>query len=186
MKMTSLSRAALGCALAFCACSPAATSTPLPNGDCVAETRTMPDEGGNHVAVGTPLSFLSNPPSSGTHYPLWGRWGEHSEVLHRGHYVHNLEHGGVALLYRCEGSCPETVAALRAVLESVPTDSSCRSPVKSRIVLTADPLLDTPIAAAAWTQIYKADCVNGPSLLAFINANYDRAPESLCGEGQVP
>lgn len=159
---------------------------PLPVGTCTPATRAVADEGAQHVALDSPLTFQSNPPASGSHYPLWGRWGVHPEVLTRGYYVHNLEHGGVALLYRCDTPCPETIAALQAVMDNAPRDSTCAASIKSRLVLTADPLLDTPVAAAAWTKTYRADCVDGPSLLAFIAANYDHGPESLCAEGQMP
>lgn len=168
------------------ACGESAPGGPLPIGACVPEQRMVPDEGAAHVATGTPLGFASNPPASGSHYPRWGRWGVHGEVLPRGHYVHNLEHGGVVLLYRCEGACPEIEAGLRAVMDNVPTDSACSSAIRTRLVLTADPLLDTKVAAAAWTHIYRADCVDGASLLEFIRSHYDQAPESSCSEGQIP
>lgn len=167
-------------------CGESPPGGPLPMGACAPQQRMVPDEGADHVATGTQLSFASNPPASGKHYPLWGRWGVHPEVLPRGHWVHNLEHGGVALLYRCDGACPEIEAGLRAVMDNAPTDSACSSAIRTRLVLTPDPLLDTKVAAAAWTHTYTADCVDGPSLLEFIRSHYDQAPESLCNEGQIP
>lgn len=152
---------------------------------CPATVQKVPYEGAQHVPVDMPVSYGSNPPASGMHYPFWGRWGEHVNPLPRGHYVHNLEHGGVVLLYRCTAPCPDVVAGLRAVLSAQPQDPACTAPLRSRIVLTPDPLLDVPVAAAAWQHIYRADCVDAPSLSAFISQHYDQASESLCAEGSV-
>lgn len=179
----------LGGAMLLGACSPSAPGSPeepLPDPLCPVETREVEYEGAEHVPTGTPLTYRTNPPASGQHYPVWGRYGVHTQPLPRGHYVHNLEHGGVALLYRCDGDCSQTEAALRGLLEGWDPDPACQAPVRSRLVLTADPLLDVPVAAAAWRNIYRAQCVDLPSLRAFIRAHYDRAPESLCADGAVP
>jgi hypothetical protein len=157
-----------------------------PPAQCPVQIQKVANEGAQHVPVGSQLTFASNPPASGPHYPYWGRWAVHSSPLPRGNYVHNLEHGGVALLYRCRDACPEIVAGLRAVMDAQPQDPSCTPPIRSRIVLTPDPDLDVPVAAAAWTYTYRADCVDAPSLSAFIRDHYDQAPESLCADGSVP
>jgi len=52
-----------------------------------------------------------------------------------------------------------------------------------RTVITPDPLLDVPVAAAAWGYTYKADCVDLPSLIAFATEHYGNGPEVLCGNG---
>lgn len=146
------------------------------------------DEGEFHAPVGTTLTFGTNPPNSGTHYPLWGRWGKHDQVLDRGYYVHNLEHGGVALLYKCDTAdgCPAIVSQLEEVMNSRPIDDLCFGTVKNRMFLTADPLLDVPVAAAAWRNIYRAPCVDAPSLKAFVKAHYGKGPEATCSDGSVP
>lgn len=157
----------------------------LPPPACDVDIQEVAYEGAQHVPVDMPLSYGSNPPASGMHYPYWGTWGVHDTPLPRGNYVHNMEHGGVALLYRCDGGCPDIVAALRGVMDGQPQDSSCSAPVRNRIVVTADSLLDVPVAAAAWRFTYRAACVDAPSLAAFISAHYDRGPESLCAQGQI-
>lgn len=161
-----------------------ADDTPPPL--CPVETQELPNAGEFHAELGTALTFDSNPPASGTHYPLWGHWGRHTEVLERGYYVHNLEHGGVVLLYNCATPCPDIEAALSAIMDERPRDPICFSSLKNRMVLTADPLLDVRVAAAAWQHIYRADCVDAPSLRKFIDAHYAHAPEQTCTDGQVP
>ena len=153
---------------------------------CEVNTQQFADEGQFHAPEGTGLTFGSNPPNSGTHFPVWGRYGKHDEVLERGYYVHNMEHGAVVLLYKCNGACPEITNALQEVMDSRPADSSCFANVKNRLVLTADPLLDVPVAAAAWRNTYRAQCVDAPSLKKFIATYYGKGPEDTCAEGSVP
>jgi hypothetical protein len=150
---------------------------------CNDRTQSFPIEGQTHVTVGTALAYGSNPPSSGNHYPAWGHWGVHDTPLARGHYVHNLEHGGVALLYKCDAACPEVVDALRALADARPQDPICSGGVRARILITADPDLAAPVAATAWGQTYQADCVDAPSLEAFLDAHYGHGPEAVCADG---
>ncbi len=175
-------------AVALCGCGNHQEAPPPPEaqGPCAVQIQSWPEEGQQHVAEGTPLQFGSNPPSSGNHYPIWGRWGVHEKPLERGYYVHNLEHGGIVLLYRCADSCSDVVAELQSVLHSRPADPACAPEVSSRIVLTADPLLDVPVAAAAWGHTYRGQCLDRPLLNDFIEAHYDKAPESTCVQGFVP
>lgn len=178
----------LGLWLSGLGCGPSETggSVEMPvGGACGATVQMVPFEGAQHVPSDMPVTYGSNPPASGMHYPFWGRWGEHVDPLPRGNYVHNLEHGGVVLLYRCTAPCPDVVASLRAVMAARPQDPACSSAIRSRIVLTPDPLLTVPVAASAWNFVYRADCVDAPSLHAFIDQHYDQASESLCNDGSV-
>ncbi len=178
----------LGLVLGGLGCGPSETGggVEMPvGGACGATVQMVPFEGAQHVPSDMPVTYGSNPPASGMHYPFWGRWGEHVDPLPRGNYVHNLEHGGVVLLYRCTAPCPDVVAGLRAVMAARPQDPACSPAIRSRIVLTPDPLLTVPVAASAWNYVYRADCVDAPSLHAFIDQHYDQASESLCNDGSV-
>ncbi len=155
-------------------------------GPCNAKSIAMPIEGAMHVAVGTNVAYRSNPPSSGNHFPYWGTWGAHDPALERGHYVHNLEHGGVALLYKCDGSACPDAAGLRAFMDGRPQDPICTAPVRARFILTADASIPTAIAATAWGHVYLADCLDTTTLGAFVDAHYGKGPEAVCAQGQVP
>lgn len=153
-----------------------------------------------HVAIDTPVTYNSNPPSSGPHYPIWAAFREYDQPVDRRYYVHDLEHGAVVIAYNCQAAaapadggasdagvaaCESTVASLRAAIAALPDDPLCASEgVRVRAILTPDPLLDVPIAAAAWGFIYRAQCLDGPSLVAFLKSNYGQGPESLCANGQ--
>jgi hypothetical protein len=101
--------------------------------------------------------------------------------------VHDLEHGAVVLLYNCgDAGCPDVVAALQAVSDAIPDDPLCTSAnqgVRVRTVITPDPLLDVPVAAAAWGWAYRAECVDVPTLRDFALQHYGHGPEQICGNG---
>lgn len=144
--------------------------------------------GGMHVAEGTPVTYNSNPPSSGPHYPVWANFQEFKTTFDDGYLVHSLEHGAVALLYKCDpasASCAPTIDALRKIRDAFPTDPSCDSSIRVRIIVAPYPKLDVPVAAAAWGFTYKADCVDVPTLTQFAKDNYALSPENLCAPGRA-
>jgi hypothetical protein len=166
----------------------ASDSAYLPEASCFVEIDSPPLMGAEHVPIGTDVQWDSNPPSSGPHFPVWAAYEAYTSPVPRGYYVHDEEHGGVILLYTCatSGGCPEVAAALQSVSDALPDDPLCAQAgqgVRVRTVITPDPLLDVPVAAAAWGWVYRADCVDVPSLTQFALAHYGQGPEILCGNG---
>jgi hypothetical protein len=159
-------------------------------GPCDDHTLFQEPEASYHVPADEPVAYAQNPPSSGPHDPRWARWQRTYDdpPMRREHWVHNLEHGGVVLLYRCPLGCPDVVAQLEAVQASLSTDPKCLAPLTSRTLITADPLLpaDAPIAAVAWGRVYTAQCVDAVTLKAFIERRRGFGPEDTCAQGQVP
>jgi hypothetical protein len=164
---------------------------PLGDGTCGARARRVGTVAGVHVEPSAgPIAWLTNPPSSGNHFPTWARWGAWPD-LPRGNWVHNLEHGGVALLYRCpSGTCADTRDALVQAAAGFPGDPACgpadASPARVRVVITNDRLIETPVAAAAWGAVYEASCVDAASLRLFYAMFAGHAPEDFCADGSVP
>lgn len=143
--------------------------------------------GAQHVPEGTVITYNSNPPSSGAHYPVWANFMEYSAPLDEGYLVHSLEHGAVALLYKCDPAdpaCAPTIEALRKIRDAVPTDPSCTTDIRVRIIIAPFPRLEVPVAAAAWGFTYKADCVDVPTLTQFVSDNYAKGPENFCNPGR--
>lgn len=166
-----------------------------------------------HVDVGTPIDYPTNPPASGPHYPIWAAFQEFLTPVPRPFWVHSLEHGAVVILYNCaalagdggagdDGSdatdssdasdaggatCSTWVDGLRAMIAALPEDPLCDKDagVSRRIVLTPDPLIHGPIAAAAWGWTYNAACFDRPSLEQFVKDHYAKAPENFCANGQT-
>lgn len=151
----------------------------------VVEVTRIPEPDFLHITPCTPITYATNPPSGGDHWPIWAAYKIYTEVVPREMYVHDLEHGAIVLTYRCSGACPEVVAALTQVFESM-ADPECLTLMgpAARMVLTPDPLLPTPIAASAWGATYTATCIDVPSLQAFANAHYGQGREDFCTDGQ--
>ncbi len=144
--------------------------------------------GQRHVPEGTALTYNSNPPSSGQHYPVWANFKEYSAPLEEGYLVHSLEHGAIALLYKCDptnAACAPTIEALRSVRDSLATDPACSSDIRVRVILAPSPKLDVPVAAAAWGFTYKADCLDIPTITQFAKDNYAKGPEDICAAGRT-
>lgn len=151
---------------------------------CDGVVRSVHGEPALHVPAGSSIQWSTNPPATGEHYPIWAKWDEHYTSLQRGYWVHNAEHGGIILLYRCPEDCPDVVGALLDVARSVAPDDACAAPVKNRVIVVADPLLppDVQVAAAGWDAIYTASCFDA-YIGTFAADRYNKGPEDTCLDG---
>ncbi len=155
-----------------------------PVGGCDGVVTTVEDQGGMHVPVGTSIEWTTNPPATGTHYPMWGGWDRTYPMLERGFYLHNAEHGGIVLLYNCPAGCPDVIASLLDVARGMAADPECVPPLRNRVVVTSDPLLPdgVQVAAVAWNVLYTASCFD-PYVATFARKHYRHGPEDICTEG---
>jgi hypothetical protein len=151
----------------------------------VVEVTGIPIASAMHLPICTAIAYPTNPPSGGNHWPVWAAFKAYDVPVRREMYVHDLEHGAIVLAYNCKDACPEVVAALTAVIDGMAADSACAGPPgpSARMVLTPDPELATPIAAAAWGATYTATCIDLPSLQAFARDHYAQGPEDFCTDG---
>ncbi len=162
-------------------------SSPIrPDASCPVVIDTPEALAGTHVPEGSQLSFNSNPPASGPHFPLWANFQEYAQPVPRGYWLHSAEHGAIVLLYKCDGAaCGPILEGLRKVRDALATDTACDPSIRVRVVITPDPLLDVPVAAVGWGWTYKADCLDLPSLQAFARDRYNQAPENTCASGKT-
>jgi hypothetical protein len=177
--------------VAVAACGGGGSDDPdaRPQGPCDDVWLEADPPDGVHHPPGTELAWPTNPPSGGPHYFTWMRWNAtYDPPAPRGHWVHNTEHGGVVLLFNCPGGCADVVAGLQAVMAARAEDSLCAPPLRTRMLISSDPLLPAgvQVAASAWGRSYTAACFDQPSLAAFVDAAYGHGPESTCAEGSVP
>jgi hypothetical protein len=155
-------------------------------GACNVRIDAFPIVDSPHVPDGTPVVYGSNPPSSGPHYGTWANFQELTHPVDDGYLVHSMEHGAVVLFYDCEGAaCESLLGALRAVREGIPADPLCDPAIRTRVILAPRAANDVAVAAAAWGHVYRADCVDAPSLTRFILEHYAKGPEDFCVPGQV-
>jgi len=60
------------------------------------------DLGREHVNDISNITYNSNPPTSGTHFPVWAKKGVYDRMISDGYLVHSLEHGYIVINYNCE------------------------------------------------------------------------------------
>lgn len=172
----------MGCVLAACE-SPQQIRKPDPCGGDVTDFPLMP---GLHVDEGTPITWNSNPPTSGEHYPIWAAYDRHYDSLERGYWVHDLEHGAIVYAYRCDAGCPDIAATLDGVVQALPTEGSCLAPVRQRALVVEDPMLpnDGMVVAVSWGSFYAANmCADHDTLVGYYFDHVARGPEDTCADG---
>jgi hypothetical protein len=90
-------------------------------------------------------------------------------------WLHNLEHGGMALLWNCPSGCPEVTDALEAFRLGQRPDRFGLI----RILGTPDLQMPRRVAAVAWGWRWQGDTVDLQTLQCLVDRRLDRAPESL-------
>ncbi len=149
-----------------------------------------PDMGRSHVNPGTTVKYLYCPPASGSHYnaqglgPIDARlYGPNDRAVPEG-WIHNLEHGGLVILYKGPGDgCTDAgQAALQQLWASWPASPICNiaphllSPVIARFDDMA-----YPYAALVWDQVLPLQALDTQQILAFYSQQAERTnPEPQC------
>jgi hypothetical protein len=133
--------------------------------------RTFPNEGRAHTTE--PVTYKTNPPTSGNHNPVPARDGEYtSGPPPKENYVHTLEHGRIELQYR-----PDASVAARAGLKSV-----FDADTDHMLLFENNTRMPYEVAATAWTHLLGCMRWNPrvPAALgAFRDAYRDKAPEKI-------
>ena len=138
----------------------------------------VPDEGRNHVPNGEPVQYNHYPPSSGAHWSAPAApvpWGVYSEPVPPEVWVHNLEHGGIVVLYNCPDGCPDTVAALKKLAAQVPNSQFANQ----KIVVAPDAKITSKIIALAWARELDLSDFDRARLLEFYKRWVDAGPEAV-------
>jgi hypothetical protein len=149
---------------------------------CNVVVASQPSGGHLHSSDCDPLTFASNPPSSGTHYPDWAKYKTYSAPVPWGFLVHCLEHGAIDIVYNCPDGCPDEVSQAQSLIDGLAPDPGCGAPMK--IVLAPDPSLDIRWAASAWTWTLRTTCFDKQAFASFIAAYYQGPDtEAACGGG---
>lgn len=142
----------------------------------------VPDEGREHVAIGTQITYKNYPPASGSHFPSAAEAGiypnpqmpQYPGGLPEGFWVHNLEHGYITLLYK-PGTDAETVRQIQGMMRDLPPSKYGRV----KLVVTPYERMDTPITAVSWGYKLPLQTFDRDAILAFYKAHVDRGPEDL-------
>ena len=150
------------------------TAAPAP-GQEAEPGRKMPGRGQEHVADGTPIAYQEYPPTSGPHWPRWAPWGVSPTPVPAEAFVHNLEHGGVVLLYRCPTPCPDVVRELAETFRALPPSKYGHI----KVVVSANDRIKTRFALLAWTRLDEFDQLDRERIVRFVRAYQDKGPEDV-------
>lgn len=143
-------------------------SAPLPG-------ETLPDEGRSHVELGSVINYNNNPPASGPHYPSTGAWRFNDSPVQPGFWVHNLEHGGVVILYKCPADCTQLKQQLRPLMETLPKSARFGT---VKLLVAPDDTLPSTLAVLAWNRRLMLDRFDEAAITRFYQAHLDKGPEA--------
>ena len=141
-----------------------------------AQGHQVPIEGNRqHVAQGQVIQYRNRPPSSGDHYDQPAGYGFFQREIPTGNWVHDLEHGGIVVLYRpdlCDDTCQ---SQLQDVYNSAP--SSALFPGTRKMLVGPYQDMDHAIATVAWGWLDEMDQFDKDRILAFYKTHVDKGPE---------
>jgi hypothetical protein len=140
---------------------------------CGGECATTNFECGSAAHVDGDLSYPDPPPTCGDHNGCWASWGVHTDTVAEENWVHNLEHGGVVILYDCPSGCSAEVDQLSAWVGSLPP---------GRAILTPYANANQPFTAVAWGHRLELGCFDLPSLQSFYDTWVGHGPEDETSE----
>ncbi|HRE87864.1 MAG TPA: DUF3105 domain-containing protein [Myxococcota bacterium] len=150
---------------------------------CTPVVATHPIVASPHVTTCSAVTYETDPPTSGPHYPVWAAFKTYGAAINPGFLVHAQEHGAIVITWRCDDGCEASLAALQAMLDARAADPLCDPLVKHRVIVAPRPTQDTTLVAAGWGASWKADCFDLASLSDFIDAWYAKGPENFCAQG---
>lgn len=165
------------------ACSTVDTVQPAASGEL---GQVQPDQGQAHIQAGDRVTYPVCPPASGKHAsrvgfgPLEPNVYGPDDDSAPGGWIHNLEHGGLVLLYSCEkGACDdEALAALQAFDQGFPSSAVCSIPagVVGPVVARFEQM-PTRYAALVWNRVLYLDTLDVAQTYDFFLRYAERVSE---------
>ena len=181
--------AGLSIAVLTSAATPAYACTTIdtvaaPTGDEIGQVQ--PDQGATHVQTGDKVTYPVCPPASGKHVnrvgfgPLEPQvYGPDDASLPNG-WIHNLEHGGLVLLYSCDkGACEaDGIQALRDAAAGFPDSAVCGLPpgVVGPVVARFEQM-PTKYAALVWDRVLYLDTLDTAQIYEFYTRYGERVAD---------
>jgi len=136
---------------------------------------------------GTSKKWNTDPPTSGPHYAVPLVWGAYTDPVNLAQLVHNLEHGGIYMLYGNKVPA-STVDQLRTFYDKH-TEATILAPL---------PRLGNKIALGAWTtnsanspnngvaRLVKCTNFDDKAFTAFFSAYQGKGPERFPMSSLLP
>lgn len=142
-----------------------------------------PNTNATHITVGSAATDWEAFPVSGNH---WGAWVAFNQAypapVKTGFLLHALEHGAIALSYKCSSptesdACAE---AQQALINLAGTFG------EQRVFLTPDPSQPEMFAIRAWRWGYSSECLDETSGLKFMNEHFRNGREDIDADPPIP
>lgn len=158
-------------------------TTGVASGTCGRVAFRSPNANHTHLRVGASAPDWEPFPASGNHWGSWPFWGRaYPRPVLRGFLLHGLEHGGLALSYKCS-SPTESAACADAQRQLVALAQRFGNP---RVIVTPDPTQPALFGIRAWRWGYSADCLDADTALQFMRARYRRGREDIDADPPLP
>jgi hypothetical protein len=151
------------------------------------EGQPVADEGRTHVDPSTSPTYKAYPPASGPHYSAQGiapvpfpTIATSSNPLVEGQYIHNLEHGGIAILYNCPSGADCTT--LQNQLTDYINKLAPIEPTFGEVKIVMTPYtrgMQKKVALVAWDYIEFLDGYDQAAITRFYESHVDRGPEQI-------
>ena len=144
----------------------------------------VPDEGtASHIDPSTTWTYKFYPPTSGPHYSVQGSapvpW-KTVDTLVEGQFVHNLEHGGIAILYNCPSG--NDCTTLKNQLQNYVQNLAPAEPQFAEVKLVMTPYtrgMQKKIALVAWHYVEFLDSYDQAEITRFYENHVDQGPEQI-------
>jgi hypothetical protein len=143
----------------------------------------VPDEGQAHVDPSTSPTYKSYPPASGPHYSAQGiapvAW-QTIAALQEGQYIHNLEHGGIVILYNCPSGADCTT--LKNSLENYVKNLAPIEPTYNEVKVVLSPYshgMEKKVALVAWGYIRFLDSYDQNAITQFYENHVNKGKEAV-------
>jgi hypothetical protein len=114
------------------------------------------------------------PPVFGDHYDTWRPPGIYDVPVPEGNFIHDLEHGGMVVLYNCPSGCPDAINQLHGMLTSLPKSSQFG---EVKLVVSPNSKIQHQFALLAWDYEQDLDTFDAQAVRDFYVAHLDRGPE---------
>jgi len=133
-----------------------------------------------HINPPATVTYNHNPPTSGCHYNLgYGdapiQTGVYDQPVQTEYWVHNLEHGYIAVLYNCPNKCDTQFQQLHTWYKSLPDDPNFPYP---KVIILPYTSMNVPFAAVSWDWYDPIPVFSIAEVQKFYDNHKDNAAEA--------
>lgn len=114
------------------------------------------------------------PPTFGNHYPIWRPPGVYDAPVPEGYFIHDLEHGGIVVLYNCPSGCADAINQLRGMLTSLPRSKDFN---EVKLVVSPNTKIEHQFVLLAWDYEKDMDSFDADTVRSFYLEHLDKGPE---------